>query len=325
MAKTNKETRSDFSKEMRDNYNERNEQLSQIDKLPISEELKEQSRRAIIENFEKQMDEIKSKPWYQDANETHIEEIQAKNRLNKARQELKNAEKSYEEAQVAHRGKVENRMLENDAENTIEIPEDLKNYRKAWKEKIRDISEENKEKIIKVADKIPVKVEIDSDGSRLIEFNLWGKTRKILDPELEAHSDSEYFVNYNDTTWTYKWVELWWMIWDDVDWWKNQKLKEYVREKQWEWLHIAKIEEMVSILKEFRKEVGLDDVKDQIAMLMYLTGMDWNYRLSMWSSFWSGSEESRYILCCYDNKRLYDYVEKHFSDNVASLCMIASE
>ena len=62
MAKTNKELRSDFAKQMLDKHRERNEQINQINKLPISEELKEQNRKAIMEVFEKQVDEMKNAP-----------------------------------------------------------------------------------------------------------------------------------------------------------------------------------------------------------------------------------------------------------------------
>jgi hypothetical protein len=58
---TNKKFRDDLAKEMRDKFNERNE-LKQIDSLPLPEELKEQSRKAIMENFEKQMEEVRTKP-----------------------------------------------------------------------------------------------------------------------------------------------------------------------------------------------------------------------------------------------------------------------
>ena len=62
MAKTNKELRSDFAKQMLDKHRERNEKINQINKLPISDELKEQNRKAIMENFEKQVDEMKNAP-----------------------------------------------------------------------------------------------------------------------------------------------------------------------------------------------------------------------------------------------------------------------
>jgi hypothetical protein len=39
----------------------------------------------------------------------------------------------------------------------------LKEYREKWKEKIENISDESKEKIIKAAENIEVKVNVDSD------------------------------------------------------------------------------------------------------------------------------------------------------------------
>jgi len=125
MTKTNKEISSDFSKEMRDKFNKRNEQLDQIDTLPIPEEFKEPSRKAIMENFEKQMDEIKSRPWYGDVRKTHVAEIDARINLIKSKKVKEKLQKEYEEklakadagisdseklledAQIAHRGKVE--------------------------------------------------------------------------------------------------------------------------------------------------------------------------------------------------------------------------
>ncbi len=204
-----------------------------------------------------------------------------------------------------------------------EIPQELKDFREAWKERIIGIDNKSKEKIIKAAEKIPVKVETESDGSRLIEFKLWWKRWKILDPKLNSHSDDEYKYSLNrdsikhiDDT-----VKLWWMRWDDVEEWNNEKLKEYVKEKQREWLHIAKIEEMKDILAELWENAGLDDENDQIAMLMYLTGMDWRYWLSMWNSEKSGSQGSRSLLNCNANIRDFNYYSYGFIN--ASLCMIA--
>ena len=81
-----------------------------------------------------------------------------------------------------------------------------------WKEKISNISDESEEKIIEAADNIPVKVEVDSDGSRLIEFKLRGKTCKILDPRLEDHTDDEYRAHFRSSSITEvdrDYVKLW--------------------------------------------------------------------------------------------------------------------
>lgn len=334
MAKTNKELRSDFAKQMLDKRRERNEQINQINKLPISDELKEQNRKAIMENFEKQVDEMKNDHWYMESKKTYVEEKEAKNRVAKSKKakealikeyeeklakadaDITESEKQYEEAQLLHRWKVEK---ESGLENP-EIPDDLKNYRKAWENAMFSISEENKEKIIKTVDKISVKIDEDLDGSRLVEFKLGDKMYKILDPKLENHTDGEYRhrVSYNSITEVNRdAVKFNWMRWDNVDDWENQKLKEYVKEKQGEWLHIPEIWEMWDLLEELWKKAGLDSRGDQIAMLMYLSGMDWTY--------WLGNAfgGARGYIDCHVAGGSRDIADTRY-DHSASLCMISS-
>lgn len=59
---TNKKFRDDLAKEMRDKYNERNEKLEQAEKSSFSSGLKEQMKKEIMDNFTKEMDEMKSRP-----------------------------------------------------------------------------------------------------------------------------------------------------------------------------------------------------------------------------------------------------------------------
>ena len=61
---------------------------------------------------------------------------------------------------------------------------------------------------------------------------------------------------------------------DNVDDWENKKLADYVKEKQKELLHIPSENEMKKLLAELGKQINSDELSDQIAMLMYLTGMD---------------------------------------------------
>lgn len=342
---TNKKFRDDLAKEMRDKYNERNEKLEQAEKSSFSSGLKEQMKKEIMDNFTKEMDEMKSRPWYEDAKKTHLEEIKSKiwvnaakkekerlqkeyeEKLAKADEDIADKNKAYEDAKIAHRWEVEQKITKNsDNKEKSEIPQDLKDFREAWEERINRIANASKEKIIKAAEQIPVKVEIDNDGSRLIEFKLWNKTYKILDPKLKTHSEDKYIYNpdYNSIKHIDDTVLLGWMRWDDVEKWENKKLKEYVKEKQWEWLHIAKIEEMRDLLNELWKEANLKDKSDKIAMLMYLTWMDWCYRLSMWDNEHSNSQEdSRSLLKCNVNRRLFLYND--FANLNASLCMIACQ
>lgn len=208
----------------------------------------------------------------------------------------------------------------------FKISQELRDFRESWKEKIKDVSDENKEKIINSAEQIPVKVEIDSDGSRLVELKLWNKTYKILDPKLENHTDDECKIYYYGINVSKDGVAAKWLWWDDVDRWENQKLKEYVKEKQREWLHIPKIKEMKNLLKKLWKQVGIKDEGTQIAILMYVTGMCWWYWLSMWDNkFINRKKDLLSLLHCNSNKRFFTYYDYSDSKHCANLCMIAIE
>ena len=217
----------------------------------------------------------------------------------------------------------------NEEEQKKEVAlQELMDFRETWETEI-DLDDSAIDLITKAAEDIPVKIEIESDWSRLVEFKLWDKTYKILDPKLKTHSDPEYFDNteYSFIGKRDEWVELWWMMWDVVDDWENQKLKEFVKQKKREWLHIPRIEEMEKLLKELWHFADLRDEEEEIAMLMYLTGLDWDFWLSMWDDMESGNEDSRTILICGD---VYGDIVCWFdctedkTDN-ASLLMISSK
>lgn len=244
----------------------------------------------------------------------------------KERQEMLNLLKEKEKANTTD-------LWESGVEDS-EIPQELKDYRKAWKEKMYNsssmdhVSDVIKERIVTAAEKIKVKINRESDGSRLIEFKLRWKEWKILDPKLKTHSENEYKSNHNYDSITHvdDLVKLWWMWWDNVEQWKNKKLAEYVKEKQWEWLHVAKVEEIKQILSELWEKSYLYYQEDQIAMLMYLTWMDWQYRLSMWDNEKSNSQaNARSFLHCNANIRDFYYFNNRAYDCDASLCMIACD
>ena len=310
MAKTNKELRFDFAKEMRDKRKEKNEQLEQVENSKFSQWLKEQKSKEIKENFEKEIDEIKSRPWYSEARETHLQEIKAKIRLKKAKKELEDAENSYNEYKVAHRWKVEDL-----AENGGEIPPELKNFREKWKNEIRYISNESKEKIIKAAEKIQVKVKPLADGSRDIEIKLADETYKMVDVNLEKHSDVDYLSSYKSNLQTKKEVRLWWMRGDDTRKRKNKKLAKYVEQERQKGLKIPSGDSWEKLLKELWANAWLNDESDQVAMLMYLTWMYGFYCNTM------GGKASRSGLRCVDYYRWFFFLSN--DDYNASLCLIA--
>ena len=205
---------------------------------------------------------------------------------------------------------VEDRLEEfrEKLKESVEVSNWIKEFRKLWKEGIERTSDEHKEKIISAAENIKVDVEVDSDGSRLIKFKLWDKTYKILDPMIENHTDDEYSYSVGQSYGFKTEVCLWWMMWDNVDEWRNKKLKEYLKEKQREWLHIPKIEEMEGLLSELWGEADLSFKQDQIAMLMYLTGMAWWYWLSMWDDKRSWSEDTRSRITCSNKYREISWI-----------------
>ena len=177
----------------------------------------------------------------------------------------------------------------------------LREYRNLWEEKISIDDYEIKKEIMEFVEKIKVKVDVDGDWSRLIEFKLWNKTYKILDSKLENHTDDEYRWHLKGSSITEidkDCVKLWWMRGDNVEEWKNEKLKEYVKDKQKEWLHIPSVWEVIQLLEELKKQVNVSyGEKLLISTLMCLIGIDWVY--------WLGStsvkpEDGRYFITCID-------------------------
>ena len=205
----------------------------------------------------------------------------------------------------------------------LEPEEKLKHYQDGWEEKIEWISDECKEKIIKASKKIKVKVYMDNDGSRLIVMKLNNKIIKILDPNLENHSDD---VVWCDNNGSYL-VDIYSMV-GNVDSWDNWKLKEYVNKVKNDivWLHIPGIEEIREVLFEISNIAWLDWDKywnESIAMLMYLTGLSWKY----WVKSESRESQGEYIrhvclsiLSCYANYRGFD---SHEYSRYINLLMIS--
>jgi hypothetical protein len=153
-----------------------------------------------------------------------------------------------------------------------------------------------------------VKVNIDKDdGSRLIEFKLWDKTRKILDPKLCTHTNIIYCNNWEDKNK----VKLWWMRWDFIGLWGNEKLAYYVGQKQKEWLSIPKFEDVKILLEELWSIANLDEEWDQIAMLMYLTWLNWCYRLAMKNNI-----ARLRIFCGFEAHYHCDGVDEHEHNNL---------
>lgn len=292
MVKTNKELRLDFAKEMKDKLKERNEQLEQVEKSPFSEWIKKLMRWEIMDNFEKQIDEIKNRPQYVEAKKTHLNQIKAKIKFNKAKKE-------YEDAQIAHSWAIEVENLSQELKwfENVEPPKKLRYYREEWKEKCKYYrSDKNaQDKIMQASENILVKVNVDNDGGRLITLKLKDKTYRILDPGLGKIVDyNEYLLSKNEVSGDKRYDESLGNMCGDVDEWRSEGLKNYVKQKQTEWFHIPSKKEISSLLSELWDIANISSEDDQIVMLMYLTGLYWIYLLDDYDY----NKEECYLLKC---------------------------
>ena len=68
-------------------------------------------------------------------------------------------------------------------------------------------------KIIEATKRIELIADEEEDGSRRIEFKIWGKKHKILDVYLKDHTDREYRIP-EALDW-YEGILLKWMRWNN--------------------------------------------------------------------------------------------------------------
>ena len=229
---------------------------------------------------------------------------------------------SEEDAREVDRGLKESIVKRVEQERMEkEIPQEIKDFRKKWEEEVERLDDETKNRIIEATNRIEPKIKIEPDGSRRIEMRIGWKEYRLLDVNTKTHTDTEYGASYEYSWMVRDQVKLWWMIWDNVDNRENKRLREYVKEKQKGWFRIPKIEEVRSFLNELWKEAGIKKEEDQIAMLMYLTGMYGWYWLSMKDyNVLDSQANSRSRLLCFFISRLFS---PDSGLNFASLFMIA--
>lgn len=165
------------------------------------------------------------------------------------------------------------------AEINCEIPRELEDFREKWEENVK-LDDSTKKKIIKAVNAILLGAYKEDDGSMVVEFELNWKRRKIVDVNVWVHTDD--WRKRKLTYWLMGKVEvyLWSMRWDDLDWWENEELAEYIRWKERELLRMPNKEDIRDLLGELWKKAWLESESHQIAMLMYMTWMYWYYWLS---------------------------------------------
>lgn len=76
MEESYKENRSKFARQIHTIRKERNSQIYEVWNLSISDELKKECKKEIMENFYNKMKGVQELPWYQESRDIHLQDIQ---------------------------------------------------------------------------------------------------------------------------------------------------------------------------------------------------------------------------------------------------------
>jgi len=172
-----------------------------------------------------------------------------------------------------------------DVDNDKEMEDDqLIKYHKNFIK--RYYKEKNFEKIINATDLFDCKRETDSEWSKITTIKVWNNIYKLMESNLSNHSDDKYksvvrSCCENISDFMRCEVDLDGMRWDNPDEWNNKKLSDYIKEKKSLWFEIPSCDEFNELLKNLWGIAWLENFRDQLLLLMYLTWLDWGYWLSM--------------------------------------------
>lgn len=214
---------------------------------------------------------------------------------------------------------------------TLEVPQKLKDFRKKWKENI-NLDEDTKKKIIDAVNEIQKWAKEESDGSMLVEFELWWKGYKALDVNVAEHSDnnlslisSDYHLYTTNEVYTKNEVKPF-DIWDNnTHRWYNRALADYVdKQRDTRGMEIRTYSFRRDLLDELWAKAGVTELSDKIAMWMYLT---WNYGIYfLWFDGHPYESSFNGLLCGDHNQNAFvgcrgrDCIGARFG---VSLCLIA--
>jgi hypothetical protein len=136
-----------------------------------------------METFYKKIDELKKRPWYDEARKTHLNEIKSKNRLERIKKEKEKLQKEYEEKI----GKLDQ-----------DFADETKRYEDAqithrWKIELENTEESD-----------PIDVNDEEIKKQKLEELFWNKDA-ILDDLIQNHVKIE--ENYEYLSW-YEWKKI---------------------------------------------------------------------------------------------------------------------
>lgn len=195
----------------------------------------------------------------------------------------------------------------------------LENYRKSWIDNIYWISDKSKSMIISKSKTIPLEIDIDNYDGKLIKFKIWYKTYKIFEPNWAKHLDDQFIKNSKRNLITNK--ERDYIDYDGIrkmqsaireEIWVYENLRKYVFRKERELsMYMPNEDDIKDLLWELWKHADLRNESDQIAMLMYLTWMEWCY--------WTWTKN---ILNCHNDDR--NISSEYYRHGFASIFMFSN-
>lgn len=173
------------------------------------------------------------------------------------------------------------KSFEKQITNLFIIPK-LRKQREKRKKQMNFMDDEIKKKIIKTSEKIPMDIK-KMDWNTVFEISLWWKKYSIMNVNLNRHAGwyvEERWISHK------RHGEIVFHEINNNPNEKNLKFDKYLKSQEEIWFFMPSEDSVRDILWELWKQAGLDNEKNEIAMLMYLIGIEWNYWLTSNAESW---------------------------------------
>lgn len=160
----------------------------------------------------------------------------------------------------------------------------LKKQRERREKEMNFLAVDVKKRIIETSKKIPMEVN-KVDWNTVFEISLWWKKYSIMDVNLNRHAGA-----YVEKRPLYKQHKRHGEIeWHEINANLNEKnleFDEYLKSQEEKWFFMPSEDLIRSILWRLWEKANLDNESDEIAMLMYLIGIEWEYWLKSVENSW---------------------------------------
>lgn len=176
----------------------------------------------------------------------------------------------------------------------------IKKYHKKWESRIKFIDDDAKERIIEAAKIIPIEIRDDWEWNTIFEINLWWEkySIKVVNTKKHAEPDPTYWWGKSPHRKYSKEIYGDHIRWKDINKWRDKKIATYIKKQEEKWFVRPSKEMVRDLLQKLWEKANLNKDSDEIAMLMYLLGIEWDYwLLQEWENSLSQLE------CWFDGRR----------------------